>query len=86
MIEGFVRNNLSCSKAVFASSDQEKRSEALRSLKNGSPFLPRRDMKRLRATMHPVIFYISFTQVGRSILVMVETLLGLGLILRALMM
>ena len=46
MIKGFVRNNLSCSKVVFASSHQEKCSEALRSLKNGSPFSPRHDIKR----------------------------------------
>ena len=64
MIGGFVKNNLSCSKAVSASSDQEKRSEALSSLKNGSPFSPRHDIKWLRAAMHPVSFYISFTQVS----------------------
>jgi hypothetical protein len=28
----------------------------LRSLKNGKPFLPSRDMNRLRAAMHPVSF------------------------------
>ena len=64
MIRGFVRNNLSCSKAVSASSDQEKRSEALRSLKKGSPFSPRRDMKRLRAAIQPMNFCISLTHVG----------------------
>ena len=78
MIGGFVRNNLSCLKAVSASSDQEKRSEALSSLKNGSPFSPRHDIKRLRVAMHPMSFCISFTQVGRFILVMAETLSGLG--------
>ena len=61
MIGGFVKNNLSYSKAVSSSFDQEKCSEALSSLKNGSPFLSRRDIKRLRAAMHPVSFYISFT-------------------------
>ena len=86
MIRGFVRNNLSCSKAVSASSDQEKRSEALKSLKNGSPFSPRRDIKRLRAAMQPVRFCISFTDGGRFMLVMVETLSGLGSMPRALMM
>ena len=60
MIGGFVKNNLSCSKAVSTSSDQEKHSEALRSLKKGSPFSPRHDMKRLRAAMQPVSFCISF--------------------------
>ena len=60
MIGGFIRYNLSCSKAVSASSDQEKRSEALRSLKNGSPFSLRRDIKRLRAAMQPVTFCMSF--------------------------
>ena len=78
MIEGFVKNNLSCLKAVSASSDQEKRSEALRSLKNGSPFSPRHDMKWLKAAMQPVSFYMSFTQVGHFMLVMVDTLSGLG--------
>ena len=78
MIGVFVRNNLSCSKAVSASSDQEKRSKALRSLKNGSPFSPRRDIKRLRAAMQPVSFCISLTHVGRFMLVMAETLSGLG--------
>ena len=86
MIEGFVRNNLSCSKAVSASSNQEKRSEALRSLKNGSPFKPRHDIKRLRAAMQPVSFYMSFMQVGRLMLVMAVTMLGLGSMPRALMM
>ena len=86
MIGGFVKNNLSCSKAVLASSDQVKRSEALSSLKNGSPFSSRHDIKRLRAAMHPVSFYISFTQVGCFILVMAETLSGLGSIPRALTM
>ena len=86
MIGGFVKNDLSCSKAVLASSDQEKHSETLSSLKNGSPFSPRRDIKRLRAAMHPVSFCISFTHVGHFILVMAETLSGLGLIPRALMM
>ena len=86
MIRGFVRNNLSCSKAVSASSDQEKRLEALSSLKNGSPFSPRCDIKRLRAAMHPVSFYISFTQVGHFILVILETLSKLGSIPQALMM
>ena len=84
MIRGFVRNNLSYSKAVSASFDQEKRSEALSSLKNGSLFSPRHGIKWLRAAMHPVSFYISFTQVGRFILVMAETLSGLGSILQAL--
>ena len=78
MIGGFVRKNLSYSKAVSASFDQEKRSEALRSLKNGSPFSPRRDIKRLRASMQPVSFCMSFTQVGRFMLVMAVTLSGLG--------
>ena len=86
MIEGFVINNLSCSIAVSASSDQEKRSEALSSLKNGSPFSLRHDIKRLRAAMHPVSFYISFMHVDRFILVMAETLLGLRSIPQALTM
>ena len=86
MIGSFVRNNLSYSKAVSASSNQEKHSEALNSLKNGSPFSPRRDIKWLRAAMHPVSFCISFKQVGHFILAMVETLSGLGSILRALTM
>ena len=60
MIGGFIRNNLSCSKAVSALSDQEKRSEALRSLKNGSPFLLRHNIKRLRVAMQPVSFCMSF--------------------------
>ena len=78
MIGGFVKNNLSSSKAVYTSSDQKKRSEALRSLKNGSPFSPRHDIKWLRAAMQPVSLCISFTQVGHFILVMAKTLLGLG--------
>ena len=86
MIEGLVKNNLSCSKAVSASSNQEKRSEALRSLKKGSPFSPRHDMKRLKAAMQPISFYISLMHVGHFMLVMVETLLGLGLMPHALMM
>ena len=86
MIGGFVRNNLSYSKAVSASSDQEKHSEALSSLKNGSPFLPRRDMKWLKAVMLPVSFYISLTHVGRFMLVKAATLSGLGLMPHALMM
>ena len=86
MIGGFVRNNLSCSKAVSASSNQEKHSEALSNLKNDSPFSLRHDIKRLRAAMHPVSFCISFTQVGRFMLVMAETLLGLGSMPRALTM
>ena len=86
MIGGFVRNILSYSKAMLASSDQEKRSEALRSLKNGSAFSPRRDMKRLKATMQPISFYISLTHVGRFMLVMVETLSGLGSMPHALTM
>ena len=86
MIKGFVRNNLSYSKAVSASSDQEKRSEALSSLKNDSPFSPRRDIKRLRAAMHPMSLCISFMQVGCFILVMAKTLSGLGLVPRALTM
>ena len=79
MIEGFVRNNLSCSKAVSASSDQEKCSEALRSLKKGSPFSSRHDIKWLRAGMQPVSFCMSFMQVGRFMLVMVETFSEVGL-------
>ena len=86
MIGGFVKNNLSCSKAISASFNQEKRSEALSNLKNGSPFSLRRDMKRLREAMHSVSFYISFTQVGHFILVMAETLSGLGSTPRALTM
>ena len=86
MMGGFVRNNLSCSKAVSASSDQEKCSEALRSLKKGSPFSLRRDMKRLKAAMQPVSFCISLTHVGHFILVMAVTLLGLGSMPRALTM
>ena len=86
MIGGFVRNNLSCSKAVSASFDQEKRSEAMRSLKNGSPFLLRHDIKWLRAAMQLVSFCMSFTQVGRFMLVMAETLSGLGSLPRALTM
>ena len=78
MIGGFIKNNLSCSKAILASSNQEKHSEALSSLKNGSPFSLRRDINWLRAAMHPVSFCISFMQVGRFILVMAETLSGLG--------
>ena len=58
MIEGFVRNNLSCSKVVSASSDQEKRSEALRSLKKGSPFLSRCDMKRQSSHAACMLLYI----------------------------
>ena len=86
MIGGFVRNNLSCSKAISASFDQEKRSKALRNLKNGSLFLPRRDIKRLRAVMHSISFSISFMHVGHFMLVMAETLLGLGSMPRALTM
>ena len=86
MIGGFVKNNLSCSKAILASSDQEKHSEALSSLKNGRPFLLRRDIKRLRAAMHPMRFCISFMQVGCFILVMEETLSGLGSMPRVLTM
>ena len=86
MIGGFIRNNLSYSKAVSASFDQEKRSEALRNLKNGSPFLLRRDMKRLNVAMQLVSFYISLMHVGRFMLVMTETLLGLGSMPRALTM
>ena len=84
MIGGFVKNNTSCSKAISASFDQEKHSEALRSLKNGSPFLPRHDIKRLRAAMQPVSFYISLMNIGRFMLVMAETLSGLGSMPRAL--
>ena len=86
MIRGFVKNNLSCSKAISASSDQEKRSEALRSLKNDSPFSPRHDIKRLKAAMQPVSFCISLTLVGYFMLVMAKTLSGLGSMPRALMM
>ena len=86
MIEDFVRNNLSCSKAISASFEQEKCSEALRSLKIGSPFLLRRYMKRLRSAMQPISFCMSLTDVGRFMLVMVETLSGLGLMSRALTM
>ena len=86
MIGGFVRNSLSCSKAVSTSFDQEKRSEALRRLKNGSPFSPRRDIKRLRAAMQPVSFCMSFTDVGRFMLVMAKTLSGLGSMPQALTM
>ena len=78
MIRGFVKNNLSYSKAMFASFDQQKRSESLRSLKKGSPFSLRHDMKRLRSAMQPISFYISLTHVGHFILVMAETLSGLG--------
>ena len=86
MIGGFIRNDLSCSKAVSASSNQEKHSKALRSLKNGSPFSPRHAIKRLRAAMQPVSFYMSFTQVGHFMLVMAETLSGLVLMPLALTM
>ena len=58
MIGGFVKNNLSRSKAVFASSDQEKHSEALRSLKKGSPFLSRCDMKRQSSHAACMLLYI----------------------------
>ena len=54
MIGGFVRNNLSCSKAVSASSDQKKCLEALRSLKNGRPFSSRHNIKLLRVAMQPI--------------------------------
>ena len=86
MIGGFVRNNLSYSKAVSASSDQEKRSEALRSLKNDSPFSSRHDMKRLKAAMQPISFCISLMHVGHFMLVMVDTLSGLGSMPHALIM
>ena len=60
MIEGFVRNNLSCSKVVSASSDQEKCSVALRSLKKGSPFLSRCDMKRQSSHAACKLLYILY--------------------------
>ena len=78
MIGGFVKNTLSYSKAKSTSSDQEKRSEALRSLKKGSPFSPRRDMKRLKAAMQPVSFCISLMHVVRFMLVMAEILSRVG--------
>ena len=86
MIGGFVKNNLSCSKAVSASSDQEKRLEALRSLKKGSPFSPRREINQLNVAMQPVSFCITLTHVSHFMLVMAETLSGFGSMPRALMM
>ena len=78
MIRGFVKNNLSCSKVVSASTDQEKRSKALWSLKKGSPFSPMCDMKWLKAVIQPVSFCISLTHVGHFMLVMAETFVGVG--------
>ena len=43
-------------------------------------------MKQLKAAMQPISFCISLTHVGRFMLVMEETLSGLGLMPRALMM
>ena len=64
-----MRNCLSSSKALLASGVQVNFLEALSSLKKGKPFSPNQDMKWLKAAMHPVSFWTSFTLVGGFILV-----------------
>ena len=61
MTRGVVRNCLSSIKALLALGVQVNFSEALSSLKKGKPFLSNQDMKRLKATIHPVSFWTSFT-------------------------
>jgi hypothetical protein len=67
--EGDVRNCLSSAKAVLASFDHSNFWFALRSLKNGRPLSPSRDMNQLRAAMHPVSFWMSLMHLGGFILI-----------------
>jgi hypothetical protein len=77
-IEEDVRNYLSSAKAALASPDHSNFSFALRSLKNGKPFSPNRDMNRLRAVLHPVSFYMSLTHFGGFIFMTALTFSRLG--------
>jgi hypothetical protein len=47
-------------------------------LKKGRPFSPSREMKRLKAAIHPVSFWISLTFLGGYISKMAFTFLRLG--------
>jgi hypothetical protein len=75
---GDVRNCLSSTKAVLASSDHSNFSFALRSLKNGKPFSPSLDMNRLRAAMHPVHLWMSLMHLAGFIFMTAFTFFGLG--------
>jgi len=75
---GDVRKALSCVNAASASSVQVNFSHAFSSLKKGSP-PPSQDIKRLRAAMHPMSFYTSFTFLGGRMSRTALTLEGFGL-------
>jgi hypothetical protein len=65
-------------KAASASSNQVNFSDALSNLKKGRPFSPSHEMKRLRAAIHPVNFWISLTFFRGFISRIGLTLVGLG--------
>jgi hypothetical protein len=65
-----VRYTLRLSKASLSSSVHSNLPIFFNNLKNGSPFLPSHEMKRLRVAMLPVSFCTSFTQRGGPISVM----------------
>jgi hypothetical protein len=79
-----VRYTLRLSKASLSSSVHSNLPIFFNNLKNGSPFLPSHEMKRLRVAMLPVSFCTSFTQRGGPISVMAWIYLVLASIPRLL--
>ena len=74
-----VRYALSFLKASLASSVHLNLSFFFSSLKNGNPFLPSLDMKRLSAALQPVSFYTSLTLRGGPISIMAQICFCLAL-------
>src|SRR6266540_1001890 len=74
---GLVRNFLSSSKARCASGVHRNSSCFFRSLYKGIAHSPRRETKRLSATMQPVSFCTPFNLVGEFILKMSLSFFGL---------
>ena len=73
-----MRKTLSCVNAASASFVQANFSDALSSLKKGSPFSPSRDINRLSVVMHPMSFYTSFMFLGGRISSTALTFDGFG--------
>jgi hypothetical protein len=72
-----VRYALRLSKAFLASSIYSNLPLFFSNLKEGSPFSPSRDMKRLRAAMQPISFCTSLTHRGGPISVIARIRLAL---------
>jgi hypothetical protein len=58
---GLAMSSFSSSSTFYISSIQQKEPDFFHSLYKGSPCSPNRDMKQLRATRHPMSYYMSLT-------------------------